>query len=333
MLTLTLSHLWVVTHFTTFFPVVDSSEQRNGHRQEEPVGSIHAITTTKPQRTTSSNSTKPRKSTKDPPKQQPVQRDPATNRVIVGGGLCPPENDTQNATLAFIHIRKTGGTAIVELVESFKARLPTLQGYRGATLDAPRYDKASKLQRDRYLETTHRSEEGSGYHLPPKFFDPYPFANTATFVVTRDPYDRAISEYYQRLKAVTLAEWEPEFDAHVWKDFDGHHRNDADRMNRWIQEFVAHPFQDAHIPQHHYIWDDGGNRLVTHVLEFARLSEELNALLACYAIPLTLPDKPVNPRLQGSDLTRSNLTRESIRTINTVLQRDFELLGYPMMEI
>lgn len=161
--TLNLSYLCVVTHFTTFVPVVDSSEQRNGydvasyldrflghHHQEEPVESSQPIPTTKPQRKTSSNSTKPRKSTKEPPKQQPVQRDPATNRVIVGGGLCPPENDTKNATLAFIHIRKTGGTAIVELVESFKARLPTLQGYRGATLDAPRYDKASKLQRDRY---------------------------------------------------------------------------------------------------------------------------------------------------------------------------------------
>ena len=33
------------------------------------------------------------------------------DRVIVGGGICPEENN-KNANLEFIHIRKTGGTAI-----------------------------------------------------------------------------------------------------------------------------------------------------------------------------------------------------------------------------
>lgn len=258
----------------------------------------------------------------------------ASRRIVVGGGACPEKGGNQTTVLEFIHIRKTGGTAIETAAKDRAGifwgqnSLREKHRYANSTLDRPRYFAATS---PRTRGRPSRDVRGNRFHIPPKFFVPYPFEGVATFVVTRDPYKRAVSEYYQRRKGVSLRkplELAPD---------------DADTMNRWLQESAAGPNKDAFVPQHHYVFADDGRRLVTHVLEFSRLREDFAALMACYAIrvtgrgrregeTLTLPTEVINGRLDGSRLSTANLTNITIRAINKFMRKDFELLGYPMMK-
>jgi len=258
----------------------------------------------------------------------------------VGGGTCPEENN-KKANLEFIHIHKTGGTAIKTIAKIdaglwwggneflFRNR------YNGIKLDTIGYQKAVP-----------RTEIGNGFHIPPKFYVPYPFEGNSTFAVTRDPYDRAVSEYYQTIERLQLrkskgsATLRPLNDVDIMKEFvetSYELRNNAAMMNIFIQDGIANPNLDNFIPQYHYVFDNNGERIVTHVLEFKNLNNEFNALMKCYSIPgngnrtLELPKRQVNGRIRGAELTKSNFTEDTIRAINDHMQKDFELLGYPMM--
>ena len=155
-----------------------------------------------------------------------------------------------------------------------------------------------------------------------------------------------MSEYYQKLKGLQLRKSKgnttlrPLSDANIMKDFvetSYELWNDAKIMNIFIQDSIANPSLDDFIPQYHYVFDDNGERIVTHVLEFKNLINEFNDLMKCYSIPgmgnkaLELPKAQVNGRIGGAELTKSNFTEATIRAINDHMQKDFELLGYPMM--
>eukprot|EP00979_Chaetoceros_neogracilis_P017485 scaffold10220_cov272-Chaetoceros_neogracile.AAC.66 len=261
------------------------------------------------------------------------------DRVIVGGGACPNNKD---ANLEFIHIRKTGGSAIEKFAKDHaglwwgEIAIERRHRYKGMELDRIGYQKAAQ-----------RTEIGNRVHIPPKFYVPYPFEANSTFVVTRDPYDRAVSEYYQKLKGLQLRKskgkttLEPLSDADIMKEFVKNSdtlRNSAEMMNIFIQDGIANPRLDSFIPQYHYVFNENGERIVTHVLEFKNLNKEFNALMKCYSIPgkgnttLELPKTQVNSRIGGTELTQSNFTEATIRAINDHMQKDFELLGYSMMD-
>ena len=251
------------------------------------------------------------------------------DRLVVGGGLCPEKNKNgfTNMTLEFIHIRKTGGTAIEKTAKennilwgavAIKKKAPTNVGGPGVSFN-----------RSRYIHATRRRRAGNKPHIPPKFFTPNPFEKdtVATFTVIRDPYDRAVSEYYQKQKKLK---------AHKKGT---HAANDAKYMNEYLQQSIKDPRPDNVIQQHHYIYDDDGNRIIDHVLEFRNLKEEFDALMECYSItntfgsPLKLPDKQYNPRQMNTTLTREDLSDATIRAMNDWFRKDFELLGYPMIEV
>lgn len=263
------------------------------------------------------------------------------DRVIVGGGACPGRHN-KDANLEFIHIRKTGGSAIEKFAEDHaglwwgELAIEYRHRYKGMELDIIGYQKAAQ-----------RTEIGNRVHIPPKFYVPYPFEANFTFVVTRDPYDRAVSEYYQKLKGLQLrkskgkATLEPLSDADIMKEFVKNSdtlRNSAEMMNIFIQDGIANPRLDSFIPQYHYVFNENGERIVTHVLEFKNLNKEFNALMKCYSIPgkgnttLELPKTQVNSRIGGTKLTQLNFTEATIRAINDYMQKDFELLGYSMMD-
>ena len=140
------------------------------------------------------------------------------------------------------------------------------------------------------MKATHRESRGNDWHIPPKYFTPYPFADSRTFTVTRDPYERAISEYYQRTKFCLLPDTTDLLCHKFYRHFSKKKGpDDSTAMNTVLQEFVARPRGDMHVPQHHYIYDDHGNRIVDHVLEFKHLKEEFDKLMECYGIDMVLP--------------------------------------------
>ena len=197
------------------------------------------------------------------PKKQPQIEEDRTKKndednetIRIGGGVCPRSTTTtgggatlrsrtqkphntdyslaDSLKLQFVHIRKTGGTAIKKTGKHHRINwqlvVPSLP--RNTT----------------YIQMIlGRGRLGNRYHLPPSLFDPYPYHNLQplqlysapntttrstdvptiphalgnnnaspvkgipttipTFVVVRDPYERILSEYYQAFKGICAKTW------------------------------------------------------------------------------------------------------------------------------
>lgn len=95
-----------------------------------------------------------------------TKADPASVHVAVANASS--DAATHRASIVFVHIPKTGGTAITRLTHT-------------------------KVRSGKYKY----SPKCSFYHIPPAWFVPKggPYAAHTTFALLRSPYDRAISNY------------------------------------------------------------------------------------------------------------------------------------------
>ena len=96
-----------------------------------------------------------------------------------------------------------------------------------------------------------------------------------------------------------------------------------------------HQFRTAHIiPQHHYVYDDDGSRIVRHVLRYETLQLDFHNLMDSYNLTIQLPDKShgVNiARTSTVKLTAANLTASTIALINEYYLEDFQKFGYTLL--
>lgn len=223
--------------------------------------------------------------------------------------MCPAKSSSsQNKSLLpklhFIHIRKTGGTAVIT-------------SYEEAGLEPYQINYSIKMNKRALKE---KRKPGNPEHIPPRYWIGLRnLGNIHLFATVRNPYDRAISEYYQHFKS-------------------GFHRppenisvNDPSFLNHFIQAHYRRGAGDLFIPQYEYIFGPRGSRIVDHVLHFESLHDEFPKLMECYAMNLTLPNERVNKRQDGAALTVANLTAESIALINEVERISFEVFGYEMI--
>ena len=199
--------------------------------------------------------TSPQKNQEQMEEDRTKENDEDNETIRIGGGVCPrnpttvggatlrsrtqkPHNTdyslADSLKLQFVHIRKTGGTAIKKTGKHHRINwqlvVPSLP--RNTT----------------YIQMIlGRGRLGNRYHLPPSLFDPYPYHNLQplqlysapntttrstdvptiphalgnnnaspvkgipttipTFVVVRDPYERILSEYYQAFKGICAKKW------------------------------------------------------------------------------------------------------------------------------
>ena len=229
--------------------------------------------------------------------------------------------------LEFIHISKTGGSAI-ELEASKKGITWGACHYvqiesNGDACQQP--DLHDKMKQNRGYNKTKvpfefKGSFGEPWHTPPHWFNHYPFQNDTTFAVVRDPYSRAVSQFYCKYKGMKGTKEQ---------------MNNATIMNHWLQDLFNDTImmKRAHfLPQHHYIYDMNGIQLVDHVLKLENLNEEFSILMKQYNIDVTLPqESKFNARNSSSALAVKNLDSRTIALMNDVYLEDFIRFNYTRM--
>jgi hypothetical protein len=277
----------------------------------------------------------------DRPACQFSQELPSSEGLHAGVPLDPVTNKPLRR-LEFVHIPKTGGTAI----ESEAAR-------HGISWAICHFANPTVVPKISLNETNcptgslkynwparKKYHQCPWWHLPPQYFElqpSNPYAGADLFVVVRNPYDRLISEYYYE-------------GTYLSKDRTSDNVNDLARFNEWIKTRVTHVlmkkrrgdiarnasgsvayfFNAGHyIPQYDFVYE-GRRRVVHHVLRFENLSQEFIELMKLYNLPLRLPRRRVR-RSYTKQLGVYNLTRDNLEIIEALYDDDFREWGYRIL--
>jgi hypothetical protein len=239
--------------------------------------------------------------------------------------------------LMFLHIPKTGGSSI----ESSAAKGGHSWGYclfqQGNTGDKQSYYCPPNKRKVPRL----RGNQGHAWwHYPVQYLPMDAkrlYENATLFAVVRNPYSRAVSEYYYACG----------FRRYTF----GYNINSPAYMNRQIasklQEFMKCPtgknsscpfLANGHfIPQYDYLFDDDNNnngreQIVTHVLHMENLQHEFEELMNAYGLNVNLTSsRATHNRKKSATLGVDDLTTDTIDLINKVYAKDFEIGGYKMV--
>ena len=162
--------------------------------------------------------------------------------------------------------------------------------------------------------------------------DPDHMEGSDTFVVIRNPYNRIVSEYYCS-----------------YYGYRGEYRDDPAVFNAWIVghlKQIAKILQDHMLPQHYYVYDENGDKVIDHIIRYENLKPEFDELMETYGLPMRMSDKNSKTvhhtyvdsskrrrrrRKKEKHTSVDDISPENIQKINEVYSRDFELFGYPMI--
>lgn len=272
-----------------------------------------------------------------------------------------PPNDKEilshtKKNLEFVHITKTGGSAIEKAGATAKnpiiwgaCHYMSIEEVGCASPDIP------------YVAPDFQSYAlTSPWHTPPKILRKvvddtlYPYADADLFAVIRNPYDRIISEYYCPWQG-----FQAKYKKHSKKDKDP---NDPANLNYWVKNMIMgleesfrefdvtkvqkiqkrgineDPYnlsQKHYINQAEYVYD-GNNILIKNVIYYEHLSEDFNHLMNKYGLNVKLPSKEESgiytDKENSERLTYRDLSPESIEIINKYARADFDLFGYTMVD-
>ena len=255
---------------------------------------------------------------------------------------------TQKRNLNFVHIPKTGGSSIVQTGIDHNISW-------GDCLF--QYSWPGRYCPTKPAEEWPIDKQQMGrvwWHLPIQHLPkdkPNPYENYDLFAVVRNPYDRAISEFYYRCKIFPRQ----------CRGHDG--PQGATVLNNYITAALkvvlrATPGSPEYfhhwghwIPQYDFFFDhninndDNNNHskpqqqmMVQHLLHNEYLNKEFDALVQAYGLHnMTLPKERKKSRADtttngaGAQLTVANLTLETIKLIEVVYQKDFDIGNYPML--
>jgi len=253
---------------------------------------------------------------------------------------------TNRRRLEFVHITKTGGSAI-ERVGAENSIMWGACHYMNVT-------EVGCLNADiPYIAPNYQSYALiSPWHTPPKILRSVaavnePYMGADLFTVVRNPYSRVVSEYYC-----------------PWTGFRREGIDNRDNLNEWIvymvttldrqlseysaqnpndrpkEQSLNHNADPQLLAQKHFVNQaeyvfEKGIQVVDHVIHYENIQEEFNALMGIYGLDLKLPNKDshgVNTRGEKSKLSHFDLFPETIKIINKYAADDFTMFGYEMVD-
>mmetsp|Transcript_49454 Transcript_49454/g.90931 ORF Transcript_49454/g.90931 Transcript_49454/m.90931 type:complete len:326 (-) Transcript_49454:19-996(-) len=220
--------------------------------------------------------------------------------------------------LEFIHIPKNAGTTIEATALSYGVLWSNL----------------------RHVHTRQLPFPCAWYHVP-RFLQehsPQQFLDKETFCITRDPYDRLVSEYVYRLSPDH--QWDKgmhhygEHDYDVYRMLTAYPPCSADGLNHFVQQALS-AYQNGvyyicgcHIiPQSDYIWDSDGSRFCQNVLRLDELPQGFDNLMKARKSPVRLGARS-NEASICKNVTAKDFTTETRRMIESVYLNDFVKLNY-----
>ena len=218
--------------------------------------------------------------------------------------------------LDFVHIPKTGGSAIEKAAASngvawAACHFPFLKFAEWGCPSPPDFG----------LEARSTIGPFNPWHVPPRFWTRNLLLGKRLFTVVRNPYDRMVSAYYD-----------------PWEGYKGAERNDPVTMNAWIQEKIEkdNPLSSGiqFLPQWVYVVDERtGDGVVEVVLRQENLTDSFNAFMRREGLSIRLDSDRLNARTGDARLAVKDLSARTINAINKFAGgvRGFELLGYSML--
>lgn len=195
--------------------------------------------------------------------------------------------------LQFVHITKTGGTSIEDA--GLKQHIKWGRFWA--------YPKCCRWKR--------LPSSSSHWHVPPKYFRNNPYEQVDTFTVVRNPYTRCLSEFncnFTGFKGTPTVQ----------------------NLNRWIQKKLNGPNRCSFRPCAEYVFDDDGNKIITHIIRFENLRQEFAQLMALYNLDVKLS---VKNKGRTNHLTIDKFNKDTIALINDYFQMDFDKFGYERKEL
>lgn len=234
---------------------------------------------------------------------------------------------TRTRTLEFVHITKTGGTSVETAGRDF--------GIPWGLCHYKTFETNDTICRSDWSDQTYFRDQA--WHSPPSWFKGLnPYAGHDTFTIVRNPYSRAISEYYCPYFGFRAFENDANQDSVVTLNI--FIRDKVNEMMKMLEQGDAYSgYKNPHfLPQHLYILGDEAVQTVNHILHKENLTDEFNELMQLYGLNVTLTKeswKNTGERKHFNHQTDLScvLEQETLELLNRVYRKDFELLGYETM--
>jgi hypothetical protein len=232
--------------------------------------------------------------------------------------------------LKFFHIPKTAGTAI-----EFAA------GENAIPWGSCLFNHKPKRDICKYPSETEWPQHIGWWHLPTQLFplaniDPY---QDAERFAVRDPYDRAVSEFYY-ICTLKVFDWRPD-------QCQRERLFEKGYMNQWLRDkmedtetipALTYLTDNGHFtPQYEFIFGPNDVRMVDYVLRLDdTLSVEFSRLMEAFSMDQVQLKKlnALGAEARDSDkhLTVNDLDEDTLNSIHKIYPRDFDL-GYEKKEL
>lgn len=199
----------------------------------------------------------------------------------------------------FVHIPRTGGTSIEEVIWPDMEKRTVADLWMGFIDMYHNKYQTGGLQH--LLASQIRQEIGEAM-----------FNQSYRFTVVRNPWDKAVSQY-------SLMKYRK-----VLRDFIGMQENDDFKTYLSLIQRREHV---QWMPQYRFFLDENGEQLVHFIGRFENFNADVTTILDQLGIRVdAIPHSDMNKTSRGS--FREYYDDESMETVREIYRQDIELLGY-----